>query len=618
MTQARFYYFVVLVLLFHSWGGWSAIDRELPNELKPIDDLQASLQKNYKSKTASLIRQSYEAFLRKKYAVAIQLATKVQRDETFSDFGYWLAASAFREQAAQNLVKKQYSPALQAAKKATSLSLLIESKNPYSPFLKTLQKEVAQAEFLAANSLWGTHQWSASAQSFESAFQRMQLQNSLSLLNPIDIERYAQACKNRSTPLCDSWMKRILSVTTKATSESIIRLFPKYSDLPKPPRFSGKSTVPYKAPDLDQAAFESAMKAYFDERFSDAIKNFEKFLDDFPRSAYRFRARYWLAQSLSQKKDHEKALKVYEQLQVETPLSYYGFLASHVTGKPIDSSIEAALPLASESDPSLLPSEAFHLKRAQHLIAEKAYPLASFELKDLRARDALTSPFLVYLTMLNYKAQNYTTEFALIGELIQRNYEGIVSSFGLRMIFPQPFSELIHQIATEASLDPILVMSLIKQESAFAEDANSSVGAMGLMQLMPMTAFDTEPLVKTPELLSAATNIRVGTKYLKKLLARYNGNIVLALASYNAGPTAVDRWIKENLPKKSMLEFIESIPYKETREYVGSIIRNYFWYSRQLNGEFKKDLNYFWNTYPPENNLKPSQKTLFKQQNGNA
>src|SRR5262249_54070412 len=79
---------------------------------------------------------------------------------------------------------------------------------------------------------------------------------------------------------------------------------------------------------------------------------------------------------------------------------------------------------------------------------------------------------------------------------------------------------------------------------------------------------------------------------------RFNGNITLALAGYNAGPSAVDRWMKDFSGKKGgLLEFIETIPYKETREYVGSIIRNYFWYGRKLNADGpKRTLDYFWTT----------------------
>jgi soluble lytic murein transglycosylase len=304
--------------------------------------------------------------------------------------------------------------------------------------------------------------------------------------------------------------------------------------------------------------------------------------------------KYWLAKSLVREKENEKAQKLFAEIQQESPFSYYGLLSSNELGKPLDAQIHTALPLATDTDPALLPAEVFRLKRAQSLVSEKAYALAAIELKELTPRDAFSNSFMVYLTALNYEAKNYRVGFRFVSELLLRGYDGILSPFGSQMIFPVDFFDSIKKRAAEQSLDPILILSLIKQESAFDEEANSSVGAMGLMQLMPATAYDTEPKLNTSDLLIADNNIQTGTKYLKKLMTKFNGNIVLSLAAYNAGPTAVDRWLKDIPPKRNMLEFIESIPYRETRDYVGSIIRNYYWYSQKLSGNWPKTVDYFW------------------------
>jgi hypothetical protein len=140
---------------------------------------------------------------------------------------------------------------------------------------------------------------------------------------------------------------------------------------------------------------------------------------------------------------------------------------------------------------------------------------------------------------------------------------------------------------------------LIKQESAFDVKANSGSGASGLMQLMNFTAMETLPGIKREQLIEADTNVHAGTKYLSKLLDHFKGNIVLALAGYNAGPGAVDRWVREGIQeKRSMMDFIEAIPFKETREYVGSIIRNYYWYSKLVShAQRPVTLAYFWKPY---------------------
>ena len=117
---------------------------------------------------------------------------------------------------------------------------------------------------------------------------------------------------------------------------------------------------------------------------------------------------------------------------------------------------------------------------------------------------------------------------------------------------------VVSQISKKHGVDEKLVQALIKQESGFNPKAKSKAGAMGLMQLMPSTAKNLG--VKDP--YNIVQNVEGGVKYLKSMLDKYNGNMILALAAYNAGPGAVDKY--DGVP-----------PYKETQNYVRNILANY-------------------------------------------
>lgn len=159
----------------------------------------------------------------------------------------------------------------------------------------------------------------------------------------------------------------------------------------------------------------------------------------------------------------------------------------------------------------------------------------------------------------------------------------------LMTLFPQNYQQYINKLSD--NLDPTIILALIRQESAFNTNAHSSAGARGLMQVLPRTARTIQRRVSTKDLHNPTTNITIGIQYFKRILKRYNGNLVYSLAAYNAGETHLNRWINENFNQNSMLHTIESIPYRETRQYVQLIFRNIFFY-KILNDHKKEDSNH--------------------------
>jgi soluble lytic murein transglycosylase len=146
------------------------------------------------------------------------------------------------------------------------------------------------------------------------------------------------------------------------------------------------------------------------------------------------------------------------------------------------------------------------------------------------------------------------------------------------ILFPEPYWTTIKAESAKNGLDPYLVASLIRQESEFNPSVISYANAWGLMQLLPSTGRtlarqEGMTHFETYQLLDPDTNIRLGTRYLKQMLDKFGGVPEYALAAYNAGDNRVEDWQAAG-PYSGMDEFVESIPFTQTREYVQAILRN--------------------------------------------
>ena len=154
-------------------------------------------------------------------------------------------------------------------------------------------------------------------------------------------------------------------------------------------------------------------------------------------------------------------------------------------------------------------------------------------------------------------------------------------------LFPKAYWPDLRKYSELNGLDPYLVASLIRQESEFNAAALSRANAVGVMQLLPKTGKNVAKQVKlkgysAPQLYTPAINLELGTRYFKEMVDKYNGQFEYALAAYNAGSDRVGDWLGQGHYRDAQ-EFVESIPFTETREYVQAILRNANVY-RQLYG----------------------------------
>lgn len=275
---------------------------------------------------------------------------------------------------------------------------------------------------------------------------------------------------------------------------------------------------------------------------------------------------YWQARIMEQLKIKEQEGKTPKDFyaNVATTRSFYGFLASDKLGinyslldKPLAISKETLNKV--ESDPGIQRAREFYLL-GNLAAASREWTFTTNHL-----------PTTEEMVAAGRLADRWGWYRQAIQTIQDSDYWDELS-----VRFPIPFHEHVKAAVRQTSLDPHFVYAIAKQESAFNIDAQSPVGAMGLMQLMPTTAKSTAKkagLVYRPQdLLQAEKNIALGSRYLDELVNAFSGNRILAAAAYNAGPSRVKQWLNKDENKLPYDVWIETIPYKETRLYVQNIL----------------------------------------------
>jgi len=168
------------------------------------------------------------------------------------------------------------------------------------------------------------------------------------------------------------------------------------------------------------------------------------------------------------------------------------------------------------------------------------------------------------------------------------NAPGATTRWAWECAFPSPYADEVHAAEAAEGLPPGLLWALMRQESGFDPDAVSPARAIGLMQLLPETARPIAEELSLEQddarLTSPPYAIRVGARLLRKLLDQFHGQVPLALAAYNGGGESVERWATR-APGMQLDAFVERIPFKETRDYVGRVMSNLARYGYLAKGD---------------------------------
>ena len=321
--------------------------------------------------------------------------------------------------------------------------------------------------------------------------------------------------------------------------------------------------------------------------YKDAARIFEEQIKKFAGAPETASALYWRGR-LYETQDHDTAkaaanyrtiVRVYQHFfyaqMARQRLAALGSAGTEIASAPDLEQIKTPeIPTLSES----FPEDSPHLAKAKLL--------ANAGLNEYLAREIAADPDSGSWSALA-EAQIYASYGEAYRALraLKRALPGAASasieSIPLpywRILFPEPYWSIIKAESAKNNVDPYLVASLIRQESEFNPSVISYANAWGLMQLLPSVGRSLakqEGLThfQTFQLLDPETNIRLGTRYLKQTLDKFGGVPEYALAAYNAGDSRVLDWQSAG-PYSGMDEFVESIPFTQTREYVQAILRN--------------------------------------------
>ncbi len=315
---------------------------------------------------------------------------------------------------------------------------------------------------------------------------------------------------------------------------------------------------------------------YQQQRWLDAATAFEHAAQALPDSQAG-EGRYWQARSLEHSGNRDAGRVLYQRILTDEPTSYYAHWAERRLGQASAGAGRILRPEQLDAiDEPPVAVDRYHLVRARELQAAGLRPLARGELQAFERDSGDSAPLLDFLIGAYPAADGYRDAI----RLASRAGRSEPSVF-----YPLAFWPLVSRHTEPNGLDPLLVLSLMRQESLFDPAAHSPADARGLMQLLPSTATRVarstgRPAPEAAQLYDPATNVELGVTHLSQLMQEYGGDPLKALAAYNGGEGAVAKW-EERFGNLEPDEFVESITYRETRDYVKKVLANYRRYRQQ-------------------------------------
>ncbi|MGZ3769894.1 MAG: tetratricopeptide repeat protein [Bdellovibrio sp.] len=340
----------------------------------------------------------------------------------------------------------------------------------------------------------------------------------------------------------------------------------------------------------DKIAWMKSWNYYKLGKWEEAKNSFTQMKETVKDPSDKNKARFWLARSLKQLGLNLESEKELQGLISEDPLGYYGVLAFRELNKTFpgiknnNTELEG-LSLFNVDEigiPTRLTTE-WLISVNEKVFAEK---VLNGVVEEFKKNNVAKENSWLAISSGYARTGLYLPLFSTLGSL-QPNVKDKLLNDHPDLLFPQIFNDIIANASKQSGVPQEFIFSIIRQESAFNPEARSSVDAFGLMQLLPNIA---KQLAKRNsiefkddlDLFKPEVNIPLGALELKNLLKKYNNQFILAVSGYNANDGAIRGWLKTRY-RQDPVEFIEEVPYEETRTYIKLVMRNYVFYQRLLN-----------------------------------
>jgi soluble lytic murein transglycosylase len=353
------------------------------------------------------------------------------------------------------------------------------------------------------------------------------------------------------------------------------------------------------SPRASYANWKASWLTYRQGRKDNAKRDFENQVAWYPDRPEVPAALYWRARIAEDEHDYAIARAWYAKLAERFHNYYYGYLGrerlANLPPAPTNvaltqDAILAQIPALKAAGPEAMEVE----PPPNQLRAEKSRLLVNaglneFAIRELQAEQGGQGARWATLMIARIYQENGQNNRAI--QFLKKALPGYYSldlpllpRAYWELLFPRAYWTDVQRHSLANALDPYLVASLIRQESEFNPGALSHANACGLMQLLPKVGKGEAKAAHikhftTASLFVPSTNIQLGTHYFKEMVTQYNGQVEYALAAYNAGSNRVDSWLQSG-NYRDIPEFVESIPFTETREYVQAIVRNAKVYQR--------------------------------------